>query len=107
YSADPPSLPGIALPPDVICAWRQALHEVSGSRDAETADSVIGLCRGSGLETGAAHRSRQTHGIVPAACRSQTEFPSRPEQEPVLLLWLRTWRRCDPLRRAVSRRAIR
>src|ERR1700691_2122193 len=102
----PPSLPGIAQPPGVFCAWRQTRHEVSGGRNTETADSVTELRGGAGVEAGAAHRWRQTNGAMPAACRLQTELPSGPDQEPVLLLRLRTGRRCDSLCRVVSRSGV-
>src|SRR5262249_19552048 len=66
-----------------------------------------GLPANSELETHAPHLWWAADGLVPAAPRPQAQFPGGPAEEPVLLLWLRPWRRPHPLRRAVPRCELR
>src|SRR5207245_7726504 len=81
-------------------------HELARGGRAQAADSVVGIPTSAGLEAGPAHRWWPSDGAVSLACRSQAEFSGGPEQEPVLLLWVRArWRR-DSFRRTVSRREI-
>lgn len=119
----PTSLPGTAQPPAVFCVWRQTRHEASRGRNTEAADSVIGLRKGQdwmpvrqlmavrGRPPPVRPRRRIARGrfmgLCPLHADRKPSFLLDPNKNFVLLLWLRPWRRCDPLRRVVSRRAVR